>query len=73
MIIRIDIYRYNECIDAQARLKQVGELIDGLESVIEEDVIFDADWDTYIIPAGKLIEKLAEIAGERAKSFIEDA
>ena len=68
-----DTLRYNGCIAAQARLEQIAELIDGMEIVDDDEILTEEDWIDYIQPAGKLMEVLATIVGDRAKTYTEDA
>ena len=66
-----DTLQYNECVAAQARLEQIVELIDGMEIIIDDDTLTEDDWVDYIQPAGKLIDALSKVMGERAKTYTE--
>ena len=66
-----DLFQHRKCIAAQARVEQIESLLEDLESSIDDEIVLDKEWDAYIDPAEKLMEKLAGILNERAKSCIE--
>jgi len=64
-----DKYRYNECIAVAAKLRLIDNLIESTTE--EEEMIYEEEYDQYVRPASRLIEQLAIIVSERAKTYIE--
>ena len=63
------IYRHGKFVTVQARIEQIGNVIDDFESIFDDETVTIDEWKTYILPAEKLMKDLAKIVDERAKSY----
>ena len=66
----LDWYRYH--IDRKAKIEQIANMISQLENGIDEIILTESDWVTYVLPARDLLENLAEIVDKRSKMIVDD-